>query len=72
MRCKWLLVALVAAACNNGLCSRHSDCPSGERCTISGACTQAAEDAAPAPMLDAGPDAVPLDAVPDAAPDGGP
>ena len=79
MRCSSLLaVLLTLAGCNDKYCSRHSDCPAGDRCTTLGVCSNSIqEDAGPIEPtgdggLDAAGDALDAsDAAADAANDGG-
>jgi hypothetical protein len=59
MRCSLLLLLLLAACGHPGTCSRHSDCASGEKCSVAGVCTGTidagvADDAAPDAELDGG------------------
>jgi hypothetical protein len=59
MRCRLLLLVVLAACGRPGTCSRHSDCASGEKCSAAGVCvgtTDAgvADDAAPDAAIDGG------------------
>ena len=64
-----LVLVAIMAACHSGTCSRHSDCPAGETCSVAGICTGGSpEDANATPVTDAGADG----AASDSAVDGGP
>lgn len=71
MRCKWIVLALLSlGACTKDICSRHSDCASGQVCTPEGTCSiapDAGADDGDGGTSEPGGDG----ATSDAAPDGG-
>jgi len=79
MRRNLILVAILFAGCRDDLCSRHSDCPAGSRCSDDSVCVVTApvteadagvdviDDAVADAVADAESDASPVDAQLDAA-----
>ena len=65
MATRILLLVLLATACNNDLCARHSDCSHGKVCSADGVCVGAPDaGTTETPAADAATDADTMDGAP--------
>jgi hypothetical protein len=67
---RFSLLFLLLAACSNDICTRQTDCAANQTCSIDGRCVSSAStpDGGGDDAITV--DAIPVDAAPDAPPDG--